>query len=360
LHRRQQLARTLKDEGVDLLLITNPVNVTYLTGFSGDSSALVLSPAQVILVSDGRYAEQIVEECPGLETYIRPTSEKLPQAMAKVIGQCGVRAVGFESGHVTVALREQLGELLPSCTWSAKADRVEKLRAIKDSFEINEIREAIAIAERAFALFRGSLRRSASEKDLHDNLESMIRCAGGWEASFPPIVAVGERAALAHAPPTSRTLADAEMLLVDWGAAGRFYKSDLTRVLAPRKISPKLEKVYAVVQNAQAQAIAKVRPGVSASAVDAAARQAIENAGFGRFFSHGLGHGLGLEVHEGPAVRPESAETLVPGMVFTVEPGVYLPGWGGVRIEDDVLVTEDGCEVLTSVPRDLALMGNSY
>jgi Xaa-Pro aminopeptidase len=363
--RRERLARRLDPEGIDLLLCSNPVSVTYLTGFTGDSSVLVLARGgRALLVSDPRYADQIAEECPGLEAHIRNPAQKLPEAVAAVLTRLGGRAVGFESAAVTVDEMETLRGLAPSLDWKGAPDRVEQLRLVKDDGEAAQIREAIDLAERAFAVLRALLRPEDCEKDLCDALDAHMRRAGARGSSFPPIVAVGERAALPHAPPTDRTVASGGMLLVDWGASGRLYKSDLTRVLDTRKTAvrarggsgPELEEVYGVVLRAQQRALAAVRPGVEARAVDAAARSAIAEAGYGDYFGHGLGHGLGLEVHEGPAVRPNSTAVLQPGMVFTVEPGVYLPGWGGVRIEDDVRVTPDGCEVLTHVPRDLEAM----
>jgi Xaa-Pro aminopeptidase len=245
---------------------------------------------------------------------------------------------------------------------------VEQLRAIKDAHEIAQIREAIGFAQRAFAMFRAMLRPGDQEKELSDALEQYVRRAGGRCTSFPSIIAVGERAALPHAPPTDRAVGEADLLLVDWGASGRFYKSDLTRVLVPRKNSAfcrtaggkefltKLDTVYRVVLQAQERALRAIRPGVVASDLDAEARAVISEAGFGQFFTHSLGHGIGLQVHEAPMLRANSNVALQPGMVVTIEPGIYLPGWGGVRIEDDVLVTLGGCEVLTSVPRDLASM----
>jgi Xaa-Pro aminopeptidase len=364
--RRENLARTLAAEGLEALLISHPVNVTYLTGFSGESSYLVLSRDRALLVSDARFTEQIAAECPGLETYIRPPAQNLQQAAAEVLTKLGYRTLGFESAHLTVAEWETMRELAPAVSWKGGRDRVEQLRAIKDPSEVAQIREAIAIAERAFTAFRALLRPEDNEKDLCDALESYVRRAGGTCTSFPSIVAVGERAALPHAPPTAKRVGEADLLLVDWGASGRFYKSDLTRVLLGRKNSPfprptprewaatKLEDVYAVVLQAQEQAIRAIRPGVKGHEVDAVARGVIAAAGFGDYFGHGLGHGLGLQVHEAPAVRPNSQAVLQAGMVTTVEPGIYLPGWGGVRIEDDVLVTPDGCEVLTSVAKDLA------
>jgi Xaa-Pro aminopeptidase len=352
--RRRQLARCLDEEGLDALLVSSPVNVTYLTGFSGDSSYLVLGRLRNVLVSDARFTEQLAAECPGLETHIRPPARNLYQATAEVLGQLGFRSVGFEANHLTVADLETLRDEAKTVDWKAGKDRAERLRAVKDPSEVAEIRQAIDIAERAFAVFRALLRPEDREKDLCDALDHYMRRAGGQGASFPPIVAVGERAALPHAPPTEKAVHEADLLLVDWGASGRFYKSDLTRVLATRTISPKLEAVYRVVLTAQERAIRAVRPGAKGQEVDAEARAAIAEAGYGDYFGHGLGHGLGLQVHEAPALRPKSEAVLEPGMVVTVEPGIYLPGWGGVRIEDDVLVTPDGCEVLTSVAKDLA------
>lgn len=350
--RRRLLARGLRAEGLDALLVTHPTNVTYLTGFSGDSSYLVLMRKEALLISDARFTEQIAQECAGLDTHIRPPSEALSKAVAKVLTKLRPRSIGFESGHLSVAEWEGYREALPSLDWKGGRDRVENRRAVKDPSEVAQIREAIGIAQRAFAMFRTMVRPGDREKDLSDAMEGYIRRAGGLASSFATIVAVGDRAALPHAPPTDRTVDGEALVLVDWGASGRFYKSDLTRVLAARKISPKLEKVYGVVLRAQQRAIRKVRAGVKARDVDGEARSVITDAGFGSHFGHGLGHGIGLQVHEAPAVRQNSDAVLEAGNVITIEPGVYLPGWGGVRIEDDILVTPDGCEVLTDVAKD--------
>jgi Xaa-Pro aminopeptidase len=364
--RRQQLVHALAAEGLDALLVSNPVNVTYLTGFSGESSNLILTRDRTVLVSDARFTEQIADECPGLEAVIRPPTQFLHTATAGVLNQLGLRTLAFESLHLTVAEWETYRDLTKTLDWKGSRDLVERLRALKDPSEVAAIREAIGFAERAFTVFRTLLRRSDCEKDLCDAMEGYVRRVGGKCTSFPSIIAVGERAALPHAPPTDKAVAEAGLLLVDWGASGRFYKSDLTRVLVtghnpafqrPDGDAPvRLEQVYAVVRQAQQRALGCLRPGVKAQDVDAAARSTIAEAGFGDYFGHGLGHGIGLQVHEAPALRPNSEVVLQPGMVVTVEPGIYLPGWGGVRIEDDVLVTPDGCEVLTSVPRELEAM----
>jgi Xaa-Pro aminopeptidase len=361
--RRDRLARLLPEEGVDAFLISNPVNVTYLTGFTGDSSTVVLSRDRVVLISDARYVGQIADECPELETHIRKPTTRIVEASADVLKKLDYRSVGFESAVVTVAEFDQLKELAATVAWKPGADRVENLRMVKDDDELERIRDAIAAAERAFTALVALLRPEDTEIELANALEANIRRAGAEAASFPPIVAAGERAALPHCPPTDKRVSASGLLLVDWGAVVRGYKSDLTRVLATRTKSSftqsdaaRLQEIHRVVRAAQEAAIQAARPGVEAKAVDAAARGVIADAGYGDYFNHGLGHGLGLQIHEAPWFRATSTDVLAEGMVFTVEPGIYLPGWGGVRIEDDVRVTADGCEVLTSTPRDLSLV----
>ena len=352
--RRRRIMDGLGGDGPDALLVKSPVNVSYLTGFSGDSTTLLLGRDRALLISDGRFTEQIADECPGLDAAIRPITKGPLGFLTETIKSFGPRSLGFESDHVSVTEFEALRHELPALAWRAECNRIESLRAVKDESEIAAIREAIRIAEKAFTVFRALLRPDDREKDLHDALDGYIRRAGGKCSSFPPIVAVGERAALPHAPPSNKMVSEGDHVLIDWGASGRFYKSDLTRVLATRNISAKLDEIYGVVLRAQAAVIRAVRPGAVAKDVDAEARAVIAQAGFGDFFAHSLGHGIGMEVHEAPSLRATSEIVLQPGNVVTVEPGIYIPGWGGVRIEDDVLVTPEGCEVLTSLPNDLA------
>jgi Xaa-Pro aminopeptidase len=367
--RRRRLAESLPGESIDALLVSSPVNVTYLTGFTGESSHLILTGDRALLVSDARFTEQIAAECPGLDVVIRPPAQSLYHAVADSLEKLGPRSVGFESSHLTVAEFEMLRDLAKTIGWKPQRDRVEQLRVVKDESEVAAIRQAIDVAEHAFTAFRALLRPSDCEKDLCDAMEGFIRRCGGRGTSFPTIVAVGERAALPHAPPTGKTVGESALLLVDWGASGLLYKSDLTRVLVARHHAAfsgaargpwgetSLADVYAVVLRAQQRAIEAVRPGVKGHEVDAVARKEIADAGFDGYFGHGLGHGIGLQIHEAPAVRPNSETVLQPGMVITIEPGVYLPGWGGVRIEDDVLVTPDGHQVLTGLPRELEANG---
>ena len=355
--RRQKLLGQLKAESLPALLVTNETNVSYLTGFTGDSSFLLLGPGVCVLISDGRYTTQISQECPELDVVIRPQTDTIIMAAAKVVKQAKLAKLGIEADHLSVAHLERLKSDTSGLEICPTSGAVESLRQIKDSGEIAEIRKAVYQAEKGFDVLRAQLQPEMSELQAAHQLEHAMRQFGANGAAFPVIVAVGERAALPHARPTTALMKEADFVLVDWGAAAASgYRSDLTRILVTGKISPKLEKVYGVVLKAQLAAIREIRAGVSCREVDTVARRVIGEAGFGKNFNHGLGHGIGLNVHEGPRFSAASDAKLQPGMVITVEPGVYLEGWGGVRIEDDVLVTKEGCEVLTSVPKELGQM----
>lgn len=352
--RREKLIRNLRNAGVDALLVTNPTNVSYLTGFTGEDSFLVLGPGIAVLISDGRFETQIAEECPGLDAAIRSTKQSIIEATARVVRRGGIRKLAFESDAVSHAQWEKLGELLKSAERVPMSGGVEELRMVKDAHEIEQIREAARQAERGFEVLRASLIPEMTELEAAHTLEHAMREFGARRASFETIVAVGARSALPHARPTERRIGEAPFVLIDWGASNsEGYKSDLTRVLATGKISTKLEKVYGVVFNAQRRGIAAARPGARGCDVDAAARRVIAKAGWDRLFRHSLGHGIGRDIHEGPRLAKTAELRLKPGMVVTVEPGVYIPGWGGVRIEDDVLITRTGCELLTSLSTKL-------
>jgi Xaa-Pro aminopeptidase len=351
--RRAGLLKLVKQAGAEGLLVSNLTNVTYLTGFTGDSSHLLITAGDTILVSDFRYITQIEEECPDLRTHIRPSTTLLRDAVIEVVAASKVRRLAIEGDWFSIADHNHLTEKLPQLAVALSSGLVEGLRQVKDKQEIAQIREAVRIAERSFAVLRATLRPKRTEKELADDLEHQLRLEGALSSSFPPIVAAGARAALPHARPTDAAIGGEDLLLVDWGASARGYKSDLTRVLITGRISPKLERVYGVVLRAQEQAIAAIGPGKTGREIDAIARGIIADAGFGKYFGHGLGHGIGLDIHEMPRLSGTNEQPLRAGMVVTVEPGIYLPGWGGVRIEDDVLVTRQGHEVLTSCPKQL-------
>jgi Xaa-Pro aminopeptidase len=356
--RRDDLARAVRAAGLDALLVANPCNVSYLTGFTGDSSYCLATPTRCVLVSDDRFRIQIAEECPDVETHIRGHDRNTYQAVGDVVTRLGLHAVGVEASGVTLEAFEKLRAECKSTDLAGSTGLVEKLREVKDPTEVAAVREAIRVAEQGFAALTATLRPTDTEKDLGDLLDAYVRRAGGDGMAFPTIIGVGERSALPHANLSSRRLESAPFFLVDWGARKGLYHSDLTRVRwAPsrqwtRDVESRLERMYTVVLEAQKRAIAALRPGVDVRVVDAAARGYITDAGLGDYFNHGLGHGIGLEVHEAPAVRANSDDVLRAGMVVTIEPGVYVPDFGGVRIEDDVLITPDGPEVLTSVPKE--------
>ena len=353
-HRIENLRAAIQQDPIDALLVAAEPNVRYLTGFTGDASVLLVTADRTLMISDGRYTAQLVEECPGLEVHVRPVEQVLFDAIGAVIARFGAQRVGFEPSKLTVAQHAKLRELAPAVELVGVAGRVEALRAVKDEGEVAAIRTAIGQAERAFTMLRAGLDPDDSEKNLADALEGYLRRCGATAAAFAPIVAVGRRAALPHAQPTrTARVRDADFLLVDWGASAGGYKSDLTRVVVTGKVTPKFEEVYRTVLEAQERGIEALRPGARAGDVDAAARSVIEGAGYGRFFNHGLGHGFGLEIHESPFFRRDNPVPLKAGMIVTIEPGIYLPDWGGIRIEDDVLITPDGPVVLTQAPRSL-------
>lgn len=352
--RRQKLRRVLRGRA-EALLVTGETNVSYLTGFSGDSTWLLISSEGDTLISDFRYTIQLAEECPGIDVSIRKSNVRIQTAAADLIKSQGIDRLGIEGHLMTVELARLIQEE-SGCTELIEINQeIEGLRAVKDAEEITEIRQAIHFAARGFDYLKAILTPEMTELQLAHELEHAMRRFGADGVAFPPIIAVGDRGALPHYRPGSLKVKDAPTLLVDWGAQTRNrYKSDLTRTLVTGKSSKKFEKIYGVVLEAQERAIRMIRPGAACNAIDSVARDYIAESGYGKYFDHGLGHGFGLNIHELPRFSQLSTQLLEPGMVVTVEPGIYIPGWGGIRIEDDVLVTRDGYEVLSAqVPKSL-------
>lgn len=344
--RRDKLRSLIKKQKLDAMLVTHPLNVSYLTGFTGDDSWLYLTPDRVFLISDPRYELQILEETAGVDPVIRQSGTSMYDVLKKLTGPSV--NVGIEADSLTVAEFARLSKTTEAL-WHPVSSLVESLREIKDKTEIAAIRESVRIARAGFEVLRLILNSDMTEVDVRNELEYQMRRAGADDRGFPTIAASGERAALPHAVPTNRfRVGSGELLLIDWGAKKSMYVSDLTRVLVTaRRPSAKLRKIYNVVLDAQRAALSVIRPGITGAEADAAAREVIERAGYGAAFNHGLGHGIGLFVHERGRLSRGANTPLKPGMVVTVEPGIYLPGKLGVRIEDDVLVTRDGMEILS-------------
>ncbi len=348
--RREKLWRRVGAEGLDSFLVTDVTNVTYLTGFTGDSTCLYIDRERQMLISDTRYSTQIAEESPDLQTHIRDASSTPIDSIARIAKSAKPKSMGVESAHISKWLFDKLSEKV-ACPLVDTEGWIEEQRAIKDESEIAKIRESIRVSERAFQVIRSQLTGDQTERQIAHNMEHQIRAFGGSRCAFEPIVGVGARSALPHGTPTTTRIGESGFVLVDWGSFVDGYASDLTRVLVAAKIPPKLRTIYDTVLKAQLAAIAKIRPDATFKSVDAAARGLIANAGFGKKFGHGLGHGFGLQVHESPFVSPIRDGVFQPNMIVTVEPGIYLPGIGGVRIEDDILVTKNGNEVLSSLPK---------
>lgn len=344
----------LQEQGLDAFIVTAPVNWAYLTGFTGSSGLLLLSREEAVLLTDARYVEQAKEEAPGVE--VRRSGREPVQDLAGVLRSWGAQEVGFEADHLTVQRFRAWERELPEVRWREVSGTVEGLRAVKEEGELALIRQAIAIAEGALREVFALIADGRRESELALELEFSLRRRGAAAPAFDTIVASGPRGALPHGVASQRRLRKGELVTIDCGALYRGYASDLTRTFALGEVDARQREVYELVRLAQQEGIRAVRPGRVAREVDAAARRVIEESGLGEYFGHGLGHGVGREVHERPVVGPSSEEVLRPGMVITVEPGIYIPEWGGVRIEDMVLVTENGCEVLTSFTRELLLL----
>jgi Xaa-Pro aminopeptidase len=353
LARRKKLRSLIKEAKADALLVTSFTNVTYLTGFTGDDSYLLVTMDGETLISDPRYTTQLDEECPGLRLEIREPGVTMLTGTADAILSSKVERLGIEGTSATVSFKQSLTKELPKVEIVVTENLVEKLRLVKDNSEVEATRVACGQARRAYDVVRAALTTNMTELEVAAELEYQARRFGAKALSFSPIVAVGPRAALPHARPTARKLGESDFTLIDWGVNSGLYMSDLTRIIVTGKISPKLRKIYGVVLKAQLAAIDAIRPGKACEEVDAIARRIITRAGFGKAFGHGLGHGTGLQIHEAPRLAVGQKTKLLPGMIVTVEPGVYVPGWGGVRIEDDVLVTRTGHEVLSDVAKQL-------
>lgn len=349
--RRKKLRELVREAKADALLVTNFTNVTYLTGFTGDDSYLLVTLDGETLITDPRYTTQLEEECPALALEIREPGVKMLTAVVKVLTAAKVERLGLEGSSATIEFERSLAKEFPKAEILATEGLVEQLRLTKDKTEIDATRVACMQAKRAYDVVRASLTGNMTELEVAAELEYQARRFGAKSLSFPAIVAVGPRAALPHARPTSRKLGESDFTLVDWGVNSGLYMSDLTRIIVTGRISPKLRKIYDIVLKAQLAAIDAIRPGRTCEQVDGVARRIITKAGYGKEFGHGLGHGTGLEIHEAPRLAVGQETKLQPGMIVTVEPGIYVPGWGGVRIEDDVLVTRTGHEVLTDVPK---------
>ena len=346
--RADRLAARLEEEGLAALLVTDLVNVRYLTGFSGTNGLCLVGPDLRLFVTDFRYVEQAERQVRDFER-ARGTQDLLGEAAGRLSGR-----VGFEDQHVSVRRHARLRELAPEGVELVGAGGiVESLRAVKEPSELAAMRSAAALGDEMYALLAEQGLTGRTEREVALALEQEMRRRGAEDPAFPTIVAGGAHGALPHATPSDEPIARDTLVVVDLGCRVDGYCSDSTRTLATGSIDESAAEVYELVLRAQGAALDAVRAGAECRGVDAVARDLIVAAGHGEHFGHGLGHGVGMEVHEGPRLAPSGEGELLEGNAVTVEPGVYLPGAFGVRIEDLVAVTADGCEIMGGFPKEL-------
>ena len=347
--RLQRFREMLSTQGYEAFLVTQPENRRYLSGFTGSAGTLLLTAAEAYLLTDFRYVEQSRAQAPLFDIRQYQT---MTDTLAELVDLLGIRQIAFEADHVTHSDAQELAEKVP-VDWVSTTGLVSKLRWVKDEREIEHIAKAAAIADEALAEIMPMIKAGVTEREIALELEFAMKRRGSEGFAFNSIIASGPNGALPHAVPTDRRLVDGDFLVMDFGAVWQGYRSDMTRTLVIGTPTEKHREIYEITLEAQLAGLAAVAPGKTGAEVDQVSRDVITRAGYGDMFGHGLGHGVGLAIHEGPTLSKRGQDPLAPGMVVTVEPGIYLPGWGGVRIEDLVVVTEDGCRILSSTTKEM-------
>jgi Xaa-Pro aminopeptidase len=352
--RVNRLKKLMNEEGLEGLLIDSAINRYYLTGFTGTTGRVLITNRNNYFITDFRYSEQAREEIREFE--ILEINKKQVEEIAKKIKKEGIKHLGFESRvvsyHQFVEYSEQFSgiELIPTL------DLVAGLRLLKDQDEIERVKKAVEITDQAFAHICSFIKPGLTEREVALELEFFLKRKGAERNAFDFIVASGKRSSLPHGIASNKRLEKGDFITMDFGAVYQGYCSDMTRTVILGKPDHRQREIYNLVLRAQLEVIHKVRPGMECKEADALARDIITAASYGRNFGHSLGHGVGLEIHENPRVSYNSEEVLKSGMLITDEPGIYIPDWGGVRIEDDLLMTENGCEVLNSSPKELIIL----
>jgi len=351
--RRSKLLPTLGQSRADAFITSFLPNCRYLSGFTGSNATFLLTADRAILFTDPRYELQAPQEA---DCEVRIVKGSLIKEVAKWIKRLKVGTVGFESQHITFEAHRALKEAAPQVRLKPIANAVEKLRMVKSDAEIETIRISVELNSKALDQSLRRFKPSMSEMDLAGEIEYRMRRLGAERPSFETIVAAGERSALPHARPTSKGIGTDHLLLIDMGSSVAGYASDMTRTFAVGKVAGKIRQMYRAVLESQLAAIDAIKPGVLCASVDGAARKVLRGYRLDGLFVHSTGHGLGLEIHEPPRVGRKEQTKLEAGMVITVEPGVYEAGVGGIRIEDTVVVTDDGCRSLTPTPKELVVL----
>ncbi|MFG0331571.1 MAG: M24 family metallopeptidase [Phycisphaerales bacterium] len=353
--RLRRLRKAIRGKDLDALLITNPNDIRYLTGFSGEDSFALCAPRKLVIISDSRFEEELAP-LSGEATIVIRRDKRLTEETGRLVEAMKLDTLAIQAEHVTVQTRDALAKAVGAKKLRKTVGLVSKLRAKKDEAEVRLIREAIRIQQEALRAALEWFTPGVTESRFAAYLEYEMKSRGADGAAFRSIVAGKANGSKPHYNPSPKVkITKNQPLLIDWGARVGGYCGDLTRTFAVGKMPSRIREIYGIVLEAQKKAIDAIRPGVACRTIDEVARDHITSAGYGEAFGHGLGHGLGLDVHESPGLSKRAAkdDLLEAGMVVTVEPGIYLPGVGGVRIEDDVLVTEKGRRVLSDFPKEI-------
>jgi Xaa-Pro aminopeptidase len=345
------LRQVISDNNLDGFMVTKTVNCQYLAGFTGSNAILIITEADNCLITDFRYIEQAEKETQGFRI-VKPIGQ-IEDALADLVSRLGIKRLGYEENNLTCRQFSVFKEKIPNTEFVPYLDAIEKIRQVKDSTEIQTLKEAAALTDMAFNYILEIIRPGIKEAEIALEIEYFMRKRGAQKAAFDTIVASGYRGALPHGIASDKKISDGELVVLDFGAVVCGYHSDMTRTIMAGEADIQHRKVYDIVLKAQEKAMAAIRPGVRCSDIDLIARDIITANGYGANFGHGLGHSVGLEIHEKPSFSPKDETILEPGMIITVEPGIYLSDWGGVRIEDLILVTETGCELLSHSPKNL-------
>ncbi|MDD2310449.1 MAG: Xaa-Pro peptidase family protein [Desulfuromonadaceae bacterium] len=353
-NRRSRLTSFFKEYSLNALLFTDLRNIRYLCGFSGSEGALLVSQDHAWFLCDSRYTAQAAEEVQGAE--IRECAAIRIDTVSALAHECGFDRIGFEAAHTTVSAFRRMSEKLSGIELVEVDSRLDEIRICKDLVEIEQLSSVAALSSSALNAVLANIKPGVREIDIAVALEFEMRRRGAEGRAFDFIVASGERGAMPHGRASDKVIRSGELVTIDFGALKDGYHSDETVTVACGNPEIRAQEIHSIVRTAHDLAMEAVRPGISCRDLDEVARSYIRNKGFGEYFGHGLGHGVGLEIHELPTLSPRSTAVLEEGMVITVEPGIYIPGFGGVRIEDTVVVTGDGCRVLTSVDKQLLVL----
>ncbi len=351
--RMERLMKCMEEQKTEGILVSDGCNMRYLSGFSGATGYLYISGKQQVILTDSRYTTQAKEESKGFEVLEISQGAGYPELIAGLIRDDGIGSLGFEDDVMIYSETVRLQKALPPVQWKPLGAALNDLRVIKSQEELEYIAMAEHIGDVAFSHILEILRPGMTELEVAVELESCMKRNGADSLAFDTIVASGYHSAMPHATPSEKKLENGDFVTMDYGCRYKGYCSDMTRTVVIGHASEQQKEIYGIVLEAQTAALSKVRAGLTGAEIDKIARDIIRNAGYGDYFGHGLGHSVGLFIHEEPRLSPTGTAVLRAGMTETVEPGIYVPGVGGVRIEDLVAVTEDGCRNLTFSPKNL-------